>query len=194
MVALNGDDVNAIGAAHIKFLDGLSHQFPANLDTPDFHAVIQGDVVNEVPGNQALADTHRHIRLRVDHRRPQLLEHLAVFGAGGLGDDMGDAHFNHQHGGQDAHVNGLTDTDGDCVAVLNPGFLQRLLAEGLHHKGVVRVPAHGFDRLLVLIHGDDFLACIGQGFYQGGAEPPQADNTKRCGSILLFHTRFLILL
>ena len=108
--------------------------------------------------------------------------------AGGLGDDVGHAQLDDQHGGQDAHVHLLTDADGDGAAVLDAGFLEGGLAEVVHHKGIVGKFPHLADPLLVFVDGDDFLARLGQRLDQRGAEAPQADHAVHGGEIvLLFH-------
>ena len=92
---------------------------------------------------------------------------------------MGNAHLDHLHGGEDAHIQLLSDADGDRVAVLHAGLLEALLVEHPHHKGVVGVFPHRLHLLLILVHGNDFLARFGQRLHQGGAEPPQTDDPER---------------
>ena len=81
-------------------------------------------IVQEIAENQPPPDAHRHVRLGVDHRGPHPLEHLAVHLAGGLGDDVGHPQLDHQHGGEDAHVDLLADADGHRAAVLHAVLLE----------------------------------------------------------------------
>ena len=87
--------------------------------------------------------------------------------------------LDHLHGGEDAHIQLLPDADGDRVAVLHAGLLEALLVERPRHKGVVGVFPHRLHLLLILVHGNDFLARLGQRLHQGGAEPPQTDDPER---------------
>ena len=123
MVALNGDDVDAVNLAHVQFADGAAQQLAAHGDAAHLDAVIQSDVIQKIARDQPLADAHGHVGLRVNHRGTQALEHLAVDLAGGFGDDLRHAQLNDQHRGQDADVHLLADAHRNRAAVLHAGLL-----------------------------------------------------------------------
>ena len=190
---LHGNDVDAVHAAQVQVLDAVSDQLPRRHNAPHLHVVAQRDVVQHIAVDQPLADAHRHIGLGVNDIRAQLLQHLAVYVAGGLGDDVRHAQLQHLHRGHNAHVHALTDADGHGAAVVHTGFAQRLLGQCAHHKGVVGVAAHRLDLFLVLINGDDLLAGGCQRLDQRRAETPQTDDAVGLGRNLLFHFRYLVL-
>ena len=187
MVALNGDDVDAVNLAHVQFADGAAQQLAAHGDAAHLDAVIQGDVIQKIARNQPLANAHGHVGLRVNHRGTQALEHLAVHLAGGFGNDLGHAQFDDQHRGQDADVHLLADAHRNRAAVLHAGLFDGVLAQIIHHKRVVGIAAHGLDLLLVFINGDDLFARFGQRLHQCRAEPSQADHAVNVGFQLFFH-------
>ena len=81
---LNGNDIQTVLFTDSVFLNGLSHKPAGNHDLADLHAVIQRNIIQEISGNQPFPQTDRHIALRIDDLRAQLLQHgsllLAVAG------------------------------------------------------------------------------------------------------------------
>ena len=95
-----------------------------------------------------------------------------------FGNNVGHVHLEHRHRRQDADVHLLADADGDGLTVLEAGLLQVFLVERLNDQGKVGILAHGLDLLLVLVHGDDFFARLGEGLDQRRAKASKTDYAK----------------
>ena len=119
-----------------------------------------------------------HVRLRIDHGGAQLLEYLAMFLAGSLGDDMGNSHFDDKHGGENADVHSLANTNGHRFAILDSGLFQRFTVQIFYHKGIIGISPYCLDLVFIFIHCDYFFTCVRKRFDKGRAKTAKADHTK----------------
>ena len=107
--------------------------------------------------------------------------------AAGFGNHMRHPHVQHQHGGQNADVDLLANTDAYRTAVLNADFGQSLFAQIIYHKGIVSIFANSLDLLLIAVNGNYLFAGFGKGAGQRRTKAPQPDNAEQSGRILFFH-------